>query len=212
MKRWKLYFSLTFSVLLFSMLNACSRPAIQQDQISAEPETVDFSSRMESLGKIHRITVRGGISLKTPSGIKAGDFSATIESDNMEMRISVKGIQAGQVSLKDSVVTMDPHLKEEYLEYMFAVVVRDSITWWNIHGYDLVKNEHYLLLRNSWKKVYVHPQTWVPDRQVFRLTGFRSVQVSYSDNRDFGFALLPSKIQFSFDAYDCTLTLEEMER
>lgn len=170
-----------------------------------------LSEKMERLGKFDRIVVRGLMVLKTPSGAREGDYALSIEGNEMTMDIFAKGLKVGEITVHDNVATVKPTLNDEYLEYMFAVIIRDSIVWWKIYEYDLLTYQDFHVLRNSWKKVYVKTDMLTPSRQIFRLMKFRSVEVIYSDDRLFGNELLPSKITFNYRNYNCRITIEDME-
>lgn len=195
------------------MLLACSSQSHKGSDHVAVPDRQpdSLTDKLERLEQQGEITVRGFLVLKTPSGVREGDYALTINGDDMSMDIFAKGLKVGDILIKDNVATVRPGLRDEYLEYMFAVIIRDSIAWWNIYGYELLIFPDYYILRNSWKKLYIRTDMMTPSRQIFRLMKFRTVEVMYSDERPFRGEMLPSNINFNYSNYDCKITISSLE-
>lgn len=201
---------------------SCAGPAMQPPETTVPPqETVaapslpsssggDLLAKLYVLQTVPGVVAKGTVSLRNTASVKEGSFKLTIAGETMSMEISSKGFKIGEIILRDNTVSMNPRLKDEYLEYMFAVILRDSVTWWNITGYQLVSHEASYVLRNSWKKVYISRQNLTPDRQVIRMMNFKAVEVQYASPRDYGFAVLPANIRFSYEGYECVLDIDRM--
>lgn len=191
--------------LLMVLSVSCVKPAIMAKSGGGLDE------KLAELNKISGLVVYGDISVKSKDVNMEGDFRMSINRENMGMDIYSKGIKAGEIIIEAGEVRTHPRIGNEYLEYMFAVIMRDSVTWWNIHGYDFVDNGILYVIRNSWKKIYMDPSVLIPKKQVIRLTKYREIEISYSDVKDYGFHPFPSRIEFQFRSYECTLLIKRLE-
>jgi hypothetical protein len=182
---------------------------IQKESVPILNES--FNDKIKKISRVKAVDVKGIITVQGNGKDVKGNFVMSIDGDDMDMYIHANGISAGSITLKGSMVDVTPSLDDEYIEFMFAVILRDSVKWWNIHEYDVVKTENYYLMRNSWKKVYVNALMLVPEKQVVRLTKQREVVVSYEEIHDHGFGMFPSRIDFRYRGYLCVLFVERIE-
>ena len=208
------------SLLLLFGPEACSKPDMlvhdesvlfMQSEDGGPLAGESFNEKIRKLSRIKGVEVRGTINVSGRGKNVQGSFVMFIDGDNMDMVVHSKGIMAGSIDLKGNVVKTSPSLNDEYIEYMFAVILRDSVTWWNIHGYDILNTDTYHIMRNSWKKLYISAVTLVPEKQIVRLTKHREAVITYGDMRNFGFGLMPSTIAFGYNDLACRLSLESLE-
>ncbi|MEE9524594.1 MAG: hypothetical protein V3V59_07585 [Thermodesulfovibrionales bacterium] len=218
MKRKKQYLITALSLIVLSGNLSCTKPgvSVQVEPTVIQKESVpfvhgSFNYKIKKIRRINAVDVQGGITVQGNGKDVKGNFVMSIDGDDMDMYIHANGIAAGSISLKGSMVDVTPSLDDEYMEYMFAVILRDSVKWWNIHEYDVVNTENYFLMRNSWKKVYVNALMLVPEKQVIRLTKQREVVISYGEIHDYGFGMFPSRIDFRYRGYRCVLLVERIE-
>jgi hypothetical protein len=218
MKLKKRYLTIALSVMVFIVNLSCAKQivttnadyAITHEETDSLPDE-SFNEKLKRISRAKGISVNGTIAIKGKGKDLKGSFVMSINGDDMDMHIFTNGISQGSITLKGSLVNVSPLLDDEYLEYMFAVILRDSVKWWNIYEYDVIKTEDYYLMRNSWKKVYVNKLMLVPEKQIVRLTNQREVVISYDEIREYGFGLLPSRIDFKYRSYRCVLYIERFE-
>ncbi|HDL19833.1 MAG TPA: hypothetical protein ENH38_05580 [Nitrospirae bacterium] len=170
-----------------------------------------FNEKVAKLRSIDDIEIKGDISVHGGNRDFRGSFIMSVKGEDMDMNISSKGITAGSIHLKGGNIEMTPSLGDEYVEYMFAVILRDALVWWNIYGYDTVITGSNYVIRNSWKKIYVNPVFLLPEKQIVRMTRHREVEISYADVRDYGFSMLSSKVKFEYNRYKCNLSITDIE-
>lgn len=206
MKQSKQCFIMAFSIF-YIFIASCATSTPTRDI----PKTEGLDEKLNHLKKISQILVHGDIILQKSNRKVQGNFVLSVKGDDIDMQVFSKGISVGEITLENNKITMSPSLNNEYLDYMFAVVVRDSITWWNIYDYAIKSGSEAYILKNSWKKVYIDSFMLVPVKQIFSLRWFKKVDVDYSKIEDFGFGLLPSQITFSYKTYDCMLSVGRIE-
>jgi len=176
--------------------------------LTREVRNDDLATKIQRLASWKRLNVRGTIVIQTPSGKREGEYELTISGDDMTMEISAKGIKAGEVIIRDNNASISPSLEDEFMTHMFAVIIRDSISWWNITGYELLDFKDVHVLRNSWRKIYIRPGDLTPVRQIFKLMKFRTVEVMYGDGRQFNNEMLPALLRFNYMKYSCEMNIE----
>lgn len=218
MKLKNLYLTTVLSVMVFFGTFSCAKQVVtvttdhaitHKEKVSLADESLN--EKIKRLGRAKEISVHGRIQLQGKGKNLKGSFAMSIDGDDMDMHIFTNGISQGSITLKGSSVNASLSFYDEYLEFMFAVILRDSVKWWNIHEYDVVKTDDHYLMRNSWKKVYVNTLTLVPERQIVRLTKQREVVISYGEIHEYGFGLLPSRIDFKYRGHRCVLNVERFE-
>lgn len=213
------------SIWIFSVLSAFAMGACAHSDMNVYDESVlagkggdggpfsgkSLDEKIQRLRTIRGIEVHGTINVNGRGKDIQGSFVMAINGDDIDMVIHSKGIIAGRIDLKGNIVNTSPSLKDEYIEYMFAVILRDAVTWWNIYEYDIAQFDRHFIMRNSWKKLYVSSVTLVPEKQVVRLTKQREIVITYGDIRDLGFGLMPATILFAYDDLKCRLSLTHLE-
>lgn len=209
MKLLRQSLSRVFSILLLALLASCAGESVRTEEavLSSFPDAT-IEAKIDRLKRAAVVEASGVIEVRGISMERRGNFSLVIRGEDLSLEVYAGGIRVAEVELAGGVARTSPNLGNEYLEHMFAAILRDSITWWNVMRYETVEYERYLLLRNSWRKLYVDRLQYVPERQIFRLTGMRTVEVTYSGQKRFSAGLLPSRVRFVFDGYECVLDIK----
>ncbi|MGW8272168.1 MAG: hypothetical protein ACWGN7_02135 [Thermodesulfovibrionales bacterium] len=197
-----------FSILFLALLVSCGNESVRHETRLPVIADATVEAKIGRLMRAPVVEASGTINVKGGSLNRGGTFSVVIRGEDMSLEVYSGGVRVAQVESVGGSVRMTPRLRDEYLEHMFAVILRDSIMWWDIERYETVTYERHVLLRNSWRKLYVDRERLLPERQVFRLTGMKTVEVIYSGDRQFSAGVLPSGILFVFDAYECALDIE----
>lgn len=210
MKRLRLSLYKAFSALPLVLLVSCGNQSVRPAMAPPSFPDATVEEKIDRLRLAPVVEAAGTIEVRGISLNRSGNFSLVVKGDELSLEVYSSGIRIARVELVAGSVRMIPHLRDEYLEHMFAVVLRDSILWWDMQGYETVEYERKVLLRNSWRKLYINLLTRSPERQIFRLTGMKTVEVFYSDDRQFAAGFLPSGILFVFDAYECVLHFESV--
>lgn len=224
MVRLKQFLILIVNIAILIIVSACSKPASvvrqhaeiepqveREKEYSEMPSTNSLDEKMQRLKIIETLVTRGDITVKGRKRNISGSFIMVIDGEDLDMEISSKGIPVADITLKDGKVHISTSLKDEYHEYMFAVILRDAIMWWNIFGYDVVDNKESFILRNSWKKIYLNALSLVPEKQVVRMRRHREVTVTYSNTRNFGIGMFPSRLEFHYATYQCNVTINRID-
>ncbi len=220
MKLSRRFSTIALNLIVPFVIMSCGKPAMVSRTdtsfgIDKTHETAAYNeslvNRLERLKGSGPITAKGKIRMQKADRNVKGDFSMTIDGEDMSMSVSSKGISAGKIELTGLTVRMEPSFDDEYLEYMIAVVIRDSISWWNIHNYDITRSYGMDVLRNSWKKVYIDPDLVLPRKQIISLTKQRFIKVEY-DGLDNGQSkVVPGTIQFMHGDMKCELLIDSLE-
>ncbi len=136
MKLKKKYLITALSWVIVSGILSCSKSGVP---VRSEPIVIQkeskailhesFNERIQRISRVKGITVNGSITVKGKGKDLKGNFAMSIDGDDMEMYIHANGISQGSITLKGSMVDVTPSLDDEYIEFMFAVILRDSVKW-----------------------------------------------------------------------------------
>ncbi len=154
---WNISFRPLVWLLLLAIISpGCVQGLPRHQRIEPPPLTdTGLEEYLNKLDSISSIKFLFSIHFKKGDEELKGSASMTIQGEDSELRVYSMGFLISEIRLKNGEITTEGKRISDDKALLLMKALRSCLLWWDIKEREIELSEDLILVRNSWKKVYL---------------------------------------------------------
>ncbi len=136
---------------------------------------------LQELKKIKNMKFIFSINLKRNDETISGDASLKINGEETKLSIYSMGFLISEIKTEGNSIEMKGKNLNKEKAILLIEGLRNTFMWWNIEEMEIQKIDDTVILRNSWRKVFLERRSLIPFQQYIYLDRSFTISILYSE-------------------------------